>query len=78
MIEHPPYSPDLVMCDFWLVFNLKKNLCGSRFHSEEEIDVAINAFSSSIPRNKWLEAFNLWKMCLQKCIDAGGDYFECT
>ena len=23
-IEHPPYSPDLAMCDFWLFFNLKK------------------------------------------------------
>ena len=25
VIEHPPYSPDLAMCDFWLFFNLKKN-----------------------------------------------------
>ena len=52
MREHPPYSPDLAMRDFWLFFNLKKNLRGRRFHSEEEIDVAINAFFSSIPRNK--------------------------
>ncbi|GFT81847.1 histone-lysine N-methyltransferase SETMAR [Trichonephila clavipes] len=22
VIEHPPYSPDLAMCDFWLSFNL--------------------------------------------------------
>ena len=76
VIEHPPYSPDLAMCDFWLFFNLKKNLRGRRFHSEEEIDVAINAFFSSIPRNEWLEAFNLWKIRLQKCIDAGEHYFE--
>ena len=52
MREHLPYSPDLAMRDFWLFFNLKKNLRGCRFHSEEEIDVAINAFFSSIPRNK--------------------------
>ena len=43
VIEHPPYSPDLAMCDFWLFFNLKKNLRGRRFHSEEEIDATINA-----------------------------------
>ena len=42
--EHPPYSPDLAMCDFWIFFNLKKNLRGRRFHSEEETNVAINAF----------------------------------
>ena len=64
MIEHSPYSPDLVMCDFWLFFYLKKNLRERRFHSEEEIDVAINASFSSIPRNKWLEAFNLRKIRL--------------
>ncbi|GFX53916.1 histone-lysine N-methyltransferase SETMAR [Trichonephila clavipes] len=44
VIEHPPYSPDLAMCRFWLFFNAKKNLHGRRFHSEEEIDVAINTF----------------------------------
>ncbi|GFV66968.1 histone-lysine N-methyltransferase SETMAR [Trichonephila clavipes] len=44
VIEHPPYSPDLAMCDFWLSINLKKNLRGRHFHSEEDIDVAINAF----------------------------------
>ncbi|GFW29780.1 histone-lysine N-methyltransferase SETMAR [Trichonephila clavipes] len=44
VIEYPPHSPDLAMCDFWLLFNAKKNLGGLRFHSEEEIDVAINAF----------------------------------
>ena len=44
VIEHLPYSPDPVMCDFWLFLNLKKNLHGRQFHSEEEIDVAVNAF----------------------------------
>ncbi|GFS62435.1 histone-lysine N-methyltransferase SETMAR [Trichonephila clavipes] len=76
VIEHPPYSPDLAMCDFWLFFNLKKNLRERRFHSEEEIDVAVNAFFLSIPRNEWFQAFNLWKFHLQKCDDAGRDYFE--
>ncbi|GFX84413.1 histone-lysine N-methyltransferase SETMAR [Trichonephila clavipes] len=42
-IEHPPYSPDLAMCDFCLFINLKKTLRGRRFHSED-IDGAINAF----------------------------------
>ncbi|GFV88761.1 uncharacterized protein TNCV_3355131 [Trichonephila clavipes] len=38
VIEHPSYSPDLAICDFWLFINLKKNIRGRRFHSEEEID----------------------------------------
>ena len=24
VLEHPPYFPDLAMCDFWLFFNLKQ------------------------------------------------------
>ncbi|GFX19248.1 uncharacterized protein TNCV_3013921 [Trichonephila clavipes] len=59
VIEHPPYSPDLAICDFWLLFNLKRNLRGRRFSSEEDIDVAINAFFLSIQRNEWFQAFNL-------------------
>ena len=51
MIEHPPYFADLVMCDFCLFFNLKKNLHGQRFHPEAEIAVAINAICSSISKN---------------------------
>ena len=57
VIEYPPYSLDLAMCELWLFFYQKKNLRGSQFHSEEEIDVVINAIFLSIPRNKWLEAF---------------------
>ncbi|GFS67193.1 histone-lysine N-methyltransferase SETMAR [Trichonephila clavipes] len=44
LIQNPPYSPDLAKCDFDYFFNLKKNLRGHYFYSEEEIDVAINAF----------------------------------
>ncbi|PRD24900.1 UNVERIFIED_CONTAM: Histone-lysine N-methyltransferase SETMAR [Trichonephila clavipes] len=46
VIEHPTYSLDLAMCDFRLFYNLKKNLRRHLFHSEEDIDVAINAFFS--------------------------------
>ncbi|GFU71087.1 uncharacterized protein TNCV_1216121 [Trichonephila clavipes] len=54
----------------------EKNLRGRRFQSEEGIDVTINVFFSFIPINEWFEAFNLWKIRLQKGIDAGGDHFE--
>lgn len=76
VLEHPPYSPDLAMCDFWLFNNLKKNLRGRKFSSEDEIDQAIHQFFADIPKSDWLEAFHLWKIRMQKCIDIGGDYFE--
>ena len=64
MIEHPPYSPNLAMCDFWLFFYPKKNLLGRRFHSEEVTDGSIVGFFSLIPKNEWFEALNMGKFRL--------------
>ncbi|XP_018308488.1 histone-lysine N-methyltransferase SETMAR-like [Mycetomoellerius zeteki] len=37
LLSHPPYSPDLALCDFFLFPNLKKWLGGKRFTSNEEV-----------------------------------------
>ncbi|PRD28770.1 UNVERIFIED_CONTAM: hypothetical protein NCL1_31433 [Trichonephila clavipes] len=64
VIEHSPYTPDLAITYVDVVFIQKRLGC------------CYKCIFSSIPRNEWLEAFNLWKIRLQKCIDAGRDYFE--
>ena len=33
VLDHPPYSPDLSPCDFWLFPRLKEMLAGHRFES---------------------------------------------
>ena len=33
VLDHPPYSPDLYPCDFWLFRRLKEMLAGHRFES---------------------------------------------
>ena len=33
----PPYSPDLVPCDFWLFPTLKVHLRGLRFNMDDEV-----------------------------------------
>ncbi|CAH1111595.1 unnamed protein product [Psylliodes chrysocephalus] len=75
-IKYPPYSPDLAMCDFWLLFNLNKHLRDRRFTTEDEIDEAIHQFFESISKDDWLQTIKLWMLQLKKCIDIGGDYFE--
>ena len=35
-LPHPPYSPDLAPCDFWLFSKLKDQLRRRRFSSNEE------------------------------------------
>jgi hypothetical protein len=40
-LPHPPYSPDLSLCDFWLFGMLKRILKNRYFHSHDEIEEAI-------------------------------------
>lgn len=75
-IPHPPYSPDLAMCDFWLFAGLKRNLRGRSFGSEEELDAAVLEYFNSIPENGWRGAFDMWKSRMERCIEHNGDYFN--
>ena len=40
-VPHPPYSPDLALCDFWLFPKLKKKLRGCRYETTEEMKEAV-------------------------------------
>jgi hypothetical protein len=40
-LPHPPYSPDLSPCNFWLFGILKGILKDRQFHSHDEIEEAI-------------------------------------
>jgi len=44
LIPHPPYSPDLAPCNFFLFPNLKTWLDGKKFSSNEEVIVAVNEY----------------------------------
>jgi hypothetical protein len=73
---HPPYSPDLAPCDFWLFPGLKRQLRGQSFRSIEELDSVVMGYFDSIPKEKWLKCFRMWKEMLNKCIELGGEYIE--
>ena len=71
-LPHPPYSPDLAPCDFWLFLNLR----GCRYETIEEMKEAATKAIDTLtqedyyaPPQKLFERYN-------KCIAAGGDYLE--
>lgn len=41
LFEHPPYSAELALPDFYLFSHLKILLCGKRFSANEEIIAAV-------------------------------------
>jgi len=73
-IDHPPYSPDLAPCDFWLFDKIKQHL--GDYPDSRSLVKAITNVLNEIPRNEYLLTFKKYQERLQYCIDAEGDYFE--
>ena len=74
-VPQPLYSPDLAPCDFCLFPKLKEKLRGCRYETNKEMKEAATVIDTLTQENfhgafqKLLEQYN-------KCIAAGGDYFE--
>ena len=68
---HPPYSADLAPCEFWLFPKLR----GCRYETIEEMKEAVTKVIDTFTREDFRGAF---KKLLErnKCIAAGGDFFE--
>ena len=71
-VPHRPYSPDLAPCDFWLF--PKSRGC----HSEtiEEMKEAVKKVIDMLTQEDFHGAFQKLLEQYNKCIAAGGDYFE--
>ena len=50
VLDHPPYSPDLSPCDFWLFPRLKEMLAGHCFESRCGIGSAVYQCLQHIPK----------------------------
>ena len=68
----PPYSPDLARCDFWLFPNLR----GCRYDTIEEIKEAVMKVIDTLTQEDFHGALQKLLERYNKCIAAGGDYFE--
>ena len=60
VLNHPPYSPDLSPCDFFLFQRLKKMLSGNKFMSRSSLGSAIYQCLQQIPKEDYLSAFRDW------------------
>ena len=60
VLDHPPYSPDLYPCDFWLFQRLKEMLAGHRFESRCGIGSAVYQCLQHIPKEDYRAAFRKW------------------
>ena len=71
-VPHPPYCPDLVPCDFWLFPKLR----GCRYETIEEMKEAVAKVIDTLTQEDFHGALQKLLERYNKCIVAGGDYFE--
>ena len=76
ILNHPPYSPDLSACDFFLFPRLKKMLSGNKYTSRSSHGSAIYQCLQQIPKEDHISAFRDWLKRLQKYVSVKGEYFE--
>jgi hypothetical protein len=75
-VDHPPYSSDLVPCDFWLFPRLKIALKGHRFSDIADIQGHATTILHSIPEEEFQKCSEQCKHRLTKRICAQGESFE--
>ena len=71
-VPNSPYSPDLAPCDFCLFPKLK----GCRYETIEEMKEAVTKVIDTLSHEDFHGAFQKLMERYNKCIAAGGDYFE--
>ncbi|KAL4090154.1 hypothetical protein QTP88_025053 [Uroleucon formosanum] len=76
VVPHPPYSPDLAPCDFFLFPKLKFALKGQRFQDVEEIKANTAAELKVLTSEQFQRTFEKWQDRWNHCILSGGEYFE--
>lgn len=76
-IPHPPYSPDLSPCDFFLFGLLKRKLRGRQFRSREELEKEVKQICHrEIKTDEYEKAMRDLIHRWEKCIAINGDYVE--
>ena len=75
-VRHPPYSPDLVPCDFCLFPKLKEKFRGCRHETIKDMKEAVTKVIDMPTQEDFHGAFQKLLERYNMCIAAGRDYFE--
>jgi hypothetical protein len=75
-MDHPPYSPDLAPCDFYLFPKVQNIKRGEHFVDAETIKRETTKFLKELTKEDMQHCFQEWEKRWTKCILSGGEYFE--
>jgi len=72
ILPHPPYSPDLALCDFYLFRNLKLKLKGHHFGTIENIQQTVTDELNTLTENDFRYCYDQWKKRWNRCVNSQG------
>ena len=76
MVDHPPYSADLALSDYFLFPNVKKTWLGSIYWTEDEVISAVADFFEDQYESFYTTGIQALQHRWKKCVDHRGDYVE--
>ena len=76
VLQHPPYSPDLIPSDFHLFGPLKQHLSGERFPDDKVVETAVCAWFQQQTKEFYAEGLQGLVKWWDKCLNLYGDYVE--
>jgi len=76
VLPHPPYSPDLAPCDFYLFPNLKSKLKGRHFGTMENIQKIVTDELHTLTEKTSGTAMISGKKRWNHCVTSQGSKFE--
>jgi len=76
VLNHPPYSPDLSPCDYFLFPKLKLPLKGRLFEDVQDIKGVVTSNLQAIPQENVQRSFQSLLDRATHYINAEGMYFE--
>ena len=76
VLPHPPYSPHLAPCDFYLFSKLKSKLKDHHFGTKENIQKVVTDELHTLKENDFRYCCDQWKKRWNHCVSCPGSYFE--
>jgi len=76
ILDHPPYSPDLVPNDLHLFLHLKKHAAGQNFDDDDEVQEEVMTWFSGLAADFYDSGIQKLVPRLNKYLDKAGDYVE--
>ena len=72
LVTHPPYSPDLVPCHWFLFPSVKRQLKGKQFQDAKDALAFFEGVILDIPQSTWSGVIGSWFERMVKCVQAEG------